>query len=67
MLYYNPDTSTETKEMLISLQLEQINKYTIERPQDKFIIQLQHNLIERELRLYNGSRKSEFEQKLNNF
>ncbi|MBQ8570506.1 MAG: protein kinase [Kiritimatiellae bacterium] len=67
MLYYNPETSTETKEMLISLQLEQINKYTIERPQDKFIIQLQHNLIERELRLYNGSRKSEFEQKLNNF
>lgn len=67
MLYYNPETSIETKETLIALQLEQLNEFTSGRQQDKFILELQLKKIERELLLYNGPRKLEFEDSLNRF
>lgn len=67
MLYYNPEISMETKETLISLQFEQLNKYTINSPHDKLILERQLNSIERELRLYDGQTKTEFENRLNSF
>lgn len=65
MLYYNPETSTETKETLISLQLEQLNEFSSNKPHEKHILQHQIRKLERELLLYDGEKKKEFEQQLN--
>lgn len=64
MLYYNPETSTETKETLISLQLEQLNEFSSNKPHEKHILQHQIRKLERELLLYDGEKKKEFEQQL---
>ena len=64
-LYYNPEISIEAKETLVSKQFELINNYTTDKPYERVFLELQLNLIERELQLYNGEKKSEFENQLN--
>lgn len=64
-LYYNPEISIEAKETLVSKQFELINNYTTGKPYEQVFLELQLNLIERELQLYNGEKKSEFENQLN--
>lgn len=65
MLYYNPETSTSTKEILINLQLQQLAIISTNTNRDKYIQEIQLKKIERELQLYDGQKKTEFENQLN--
>jgi hypothetical protein len=64
MLYYNPDTSMSTKETLISLQLEQLEGLSTNSKREKYIRDQEIKKIERELSIYTGECKENFQQML---
>lgn len=67
MLYYNPDTSISTKETLISLQLGQLEGLSANSKRDKYIRDQEIKKIERELSIYTGECKEDFQKKLDVF